>query len=103
MSDENQKSAATVFLDVHPEFRTAMATSRTFQEIKARATLNVDKETLYIVRGDTLGNEDDLYLDALARGAGSTVDDVYRQLFLELDEASRALIEGRAGVRRPPP
>lgn len=93
------KSAASVLLDTYPGLRAAMGASSAFHEIRARAALEIDGESLYVVRGDTLGEEDDLYVDALVRGAVSTSDDAYRRLFLELDPALRRPVEARAGLK----
>ncbi len=73
-----------------------MTASARFRELKARAGLVIDGETLYAVRGDTLGTEDDFYVDALAKGARpGAADPVYRDLFLELDERLQALVRQR--------
>lgn len=75
-----------------------MRESKVFDEIKLRAAIRIDDddEQLYIVKGDALGEEDDLFLDALAGGSrADTTDKLRRALFLELDEAQRALLAER--------
>lgn len=93
MPPQDEKSRAALFLDARPALRAAMKASEIFPELKKRKSLDIDDEQLYIVRGDTLGDEDDLYLDALVRGANPEgSDELSRRLFLELDEKSRSLI-----------
>ncbi len=73
-----------------------MERSECFSRIRARSALSIDDETQYIVRGDTLGSEDDLYLDALAKGIhAQDPGSEYRALYLELDEPLRSLIHTR--------
>lgn len=103
MSNESGKSSATKFLDEHPELRTAMSESKKFAELKERAAMDIDGERLYPVRGDTLGEEDDFYLDSLIKGSSPAgVDRMYgaaRELFLELDERLKSLIMERLDRR----
>lgn len=95
-----EKSSATRFLDANPELRRAMAESSVFEELKSRESLTIDGENLYVVRGDTLGDEDELFLDALARGSRPTAqDELSRALFLELSDELKAVVEGRLGRR----
>jgi len=65
MSDQVEKSSATLFLDEHPELRAAMAKSQKFPEVKKRSSLLIDGEQLYVVKGDVLGDEDELFLDGV--------------------------------------
>jgi hypothetical protein len=95
MDDQDQQSSATRFLDAHPELREAMRQSEPFSRIRDQSALRVDEETQYIVRDDTLGGEDDLFLDALARGSAAQDDDDYRALYLGLDESLRSLVNSR--------
>ena len=73
-----------------------MAASRSFTELKGRKLLGNDEEEeeqLYIVRGDTTGGEEELYVDAIFRGSNPEgSDELSRRLFLELDERSQSLI-----------
>jgi len=101
------KSSATLFLDEHPELRAAMSASKKFAEIKGQTQLDVDGERLYVVRGDTLGEEDDLYLDALAKGSSPQGEGrlyaLSRELFEELDDHLKSLIEQRLRKKRVAP
>lgn len=95
MPPQDEKSQAALFLNAHPQLRDAMAASSAFPELKKRKALDDEgeEEQLYIVRGDTLGDEEELYLDALFRGSNPEgSDELSRRLFLELDESSRSLI-----------
>ena len=88
-------SEAERFVQQHPELATATH-SPAFDTLKEQAVLDIDEERLYIVRGDTLGTEADLLVEALV--AGAQLDDPAdprRALYLELDEAARALIQAR--------
>jgi hypothetical protein len=101
----DQESSSSEFLDAHPELRTLMKESKLFFELKKRKALSVDEddeEQLYIVRGDTLGDEDELYVDALVRGSNPEgSDELSHKLFLELDEKNRSLIMERRQDRKP--
>jgi hypothetical protein len=98
MSEEPKEiqSPAEKILEAHPELCRAMRNSRVFAEIKSRNALEIDGEEFYIVKVDTLGSADDLFLDALAQGAKATAeDDLNRRLFLELDEAQKNALKER--------
>ena len=96
MNDAEPKSPATKFLDSHPQLRSAMRESKIFDEIKTRAALKIDGELLYIVKGDALGEEDDLFLDALAEGSREgAANELKRVLFLELNDEQKALLKER--------
>lgn len=102
MPEENEGSSASKFLNEHPELREAMARSQKFAELKKRKALPKDnaedheEEQLYVVRGDTVGDEDELVLDALVRGANpETNDALARELFLEMDQPQQALVMSR--------
>ncbi|HLM60410.1 MAG TPA: hypothetical protein VK308_06390 [Pyrinomonadaceae bacterium] len=98
MSDRQWKSSATKFLDAHPELRRAMRDSKIFDRIKQSAALLVDDEEFYVVKGDVLGDADELFLDALAEGRrAETADQTKRALFLELDDRQRTLLDERFG------
>ncbi|MGA9998100.1 MAG: hypothetical protein WBP93_21985 [Pyrinomonadaceae bacterium] len=103
MSNGSGKSIATKFLDEHPELRSAMSASKKFAELKERSAMDIDGERLYAVRGDTLGEEDDFYLDSLIKGSSQQGDgSVYsmsRELFLELDDRLKSLIMERLNKR----
>lgn len=96
MSLDENKSSAAKFLDEHKELREHMAKSQAFAEMKKRKLLSIDGEQIYIVQGDVQGDEDDLYVDSLVRGANPTTNDqLARSLFLELDEIQKDLIMKR--------
>lgn len=91
-------SDASDFLVTHPGLEAAMHASGRFAHVRDAAALEVDNERLYIVRGDTLGDEADLYLETLVRGARSDrQDDPNRAVFLELDDELQEVVRRRAG------
>ncbi len=96
MADETEKTYASNFLDKHPALRETMARSRKMDELEKKVALPKDDESeeqLYIVRGHTVGDKDELYVDALARGSNpETKDALARELFLEMDPALQALV-----------
>jgi hypothetical protein len=78
-----------------------MAESKSFAELKSQSSLDdVAGHTVYLVN-DTQGDEDALYVDALAKGAKGLLknqserqaEDIYRKLYLELDERLRSIVE----------
>jgi hypothetical protein len=90
-------SDAADLLHEHPGLERTMSTSERFARIRDGAVLEVDAERLYIVRGDTLGDEADLYLETLVRGACSErPDDPNRAVFLELDDELQDVVRRRA-------
>lgn len=90
-------SNAREFVHSHPGLAHAMASSPAFAAIKDRAALDIDdEERLYIVRGDTLGDEEDLFVETLVRGAqASDPDDPYRAVYEQLDDELRAVVDRR--------
>jgi hypothetical protein len=96
---EDIQSAATRLLDAHPRLREHMGRSRRFAELEAANRLEIDGGVHYVVRGDTLGGLDDLYVDALVRGASPHADELSRALFEELDDELKQLIKGRSRTR----
>jgi hypothetical protein len=73
-----------------------MRSSKAFAAIREVAALEIDAERLYIVRGDTLGDEEDLFLETLVRGAqASDPDDPNRAVYLELEDEMREVIDQR--------
>lgn len=77
-----------------------MRRSAAFEPVKRAAALEIDGETLYIVRGDTLGSEEDLFVEAIVRGAQrDDPDDPTRKVYLELDDEQRALVDERIETR----
>jgi hypothetical protein len=90
-------SDAADFLATHPGLEDAMRVSEWFPQVREAAVFEVDAERLYIVRGDTLGDEADLYLETLVRGARSEhPDDTNRAVFLELDDELQEVVRRRA-------
>lgn len=108
MSD-SFKSPETQFLDAHPRLRAFMSSSEKFAEIKELRKMEIpgDEEHLYVVRGDAVGGEDELFVDSLARGAtpqgAGQLYAASRELFEELDESLKALVEQRLGRKRDTP
>ena len=101
MPEDEFKSFANQVLDEHPGLRKAMAESESFAELKSRSSLDdFAGHTIYLVN-DTQGDEDALYVDALAKGAKGLLknqserqaEDIYRKLYLELDERLRSIVE----------
>lgn len=90
MSEERRGRGAR-FLDRHPALRRAMERSGTFPEMKRREAVEMDGAVHYVYQGDALGDEEDLYLDALVRGAAGQ-GELPRRLFEELDDEERALV-----------
>jgi hypothetical protein len=89
------------FLDAHPALRTAVQASPWFDALRRRAMIEIDGERLYVVRGDTLGSEEDLIVEALVRGARSIdPDDPHRRLYEELDGDLRAIVDARISQSR---
>jgi hypothetical protein len=88
-------SEAERFLDEHPAMAGIMETPA-FELLKEQASLDIDGERLYIVRGDTLGSEADLLLEALVVGAQlDDPTDPRRALYLDLDDGLRMSIDAR--------
>ena len=100
MPEDKYKTFANRVLDENPDLRSAMTQSEKFTELKDRFGLDeVAGKKVYLVN-DTQGDEDDLYVDALAKGVKASlknkteaVDDIYRELYLELDDRLRAVAE----------
>jgi hypothetical protein len=85
VKEEALQSRAAIFLDAHPELRAAQTRSEVFPRIREQASLAVAGRQFYLVHGDILGGEEELFLDRLARGARDKgADRLSRELFLEL-------------------
>jgi hypothetical protein len=92
-------TSAGRFLDATPGLR-AVRGSAAFADLKQAAALEIDDEVLYIVRGDTVGDEDELLVESLVLGARSTRDDdPARRLYLELGQAERRAVDDRVAGR----
>ena len=73
------------FLNRHPEIEQMRDRSQTWSQVKDQKRMKGLDGDLYVVRGDTMGDEDDLLVDTLARGgAPQTSDPMARSLFEEL-------------------
>lgn len=95
-----ERSAAEAFLDTHPRLREHMRASERFRRIEAGERLVIDGQTHYVVRGDTLGGQEALYLDSVSRGASASAGDPEaRALFAELDDDLKAVIRNRIKPR----
>lgn len=89
-------SDAQAFVRSYPGLVRSMHSSAAFAGIRDQAALEIDAERLYIVRGDTLGDEEDLFLETLVRGAqASDPDDPNRVVYLDLDDEMREVIDQR--------
>jgi hypothetical protein len=72
MSDQNEKSDATRRLDENPELRKAMSESESFRKFKeSHKSVIVDDAKYYVVGGDMLLDEDELYLYNLQQEAAN--------------------------------
>jgi hypothetical protein len=105
MPGQNYKSFATLILDKHPELRKAMSESERFAELKEQSSLDeVGGKVIYLVN-DMQADEDTLYVDALVKGfkglvknkMGDSVGEIYRKLFLELDDQLKSIVEEQIG------
>ena len=84
-------STTARFFAAHTELRRKMAASSAFPRVKQANLLEIDGEELYIVKGDALGDEEELYVEAVIRGAAGQ-DELNREVFAELDDEERELI-----------
>lgn len=89
-------TSAGEFVRANPGLEAAMRTSEPFARVRQGAVLELDDERLYIVRGDTLGDEAELFVETVVRGAqASDPSDPTREVYLELDDGLRALVRQR--------
>lgn len=80
-------------LRAHPELLALMDRSETFRRIAESARLEIDGTTHFLVRGDTLGSREELFVDALAAGSSpESADPLRRALFLELPPALQGVV-----------
>jgi hypothetical protein len=94
MEDPDARSEAARLLDRHPRLRALMDASPRFRRLAARKRIEIDGTASYVYRGDALGGLDDLFVDALVRGAApQTPDADARALFEEVDPDLRSVIE----------
>ena len=89
-------SGAREFVQSHPGLVRVMASSEAFASIKDGAALEIDGVREFIVRGDTFGEEEDLFVETLVRGAQSTdPNDPSRVVYEQLDDELRAVVDER--------
>lgn len=81
----------TRFFSEHPELRRRLADSAAFRRIKDEARVEIDGEELYISKGDALGSAEELFVEAVIRGAAGQ-GEANRDLAAELDPAERELV-----------
>ena len=64
-----------------------------WEQVRERYAVNALGPESYVVRGDTIGGSDELYLDALVRGSEpNSPDALARRLFEELSPAVQRVI-----------
>ena len=79
-------------MEAHPGLRQHMRSER-FVRLAFRKRIEINGRELYVVRGDLLSGLDDLYIDALVRGAAPQSPDAEAQaLFEELEPELRRVI-----------
>ena len=85
--------SARQFLEQHPELGQWKERSQIWPQVKQRHLLRGLDDELYRVQGDLIGDEDDLLVDALARGgADQSPDPLALQLFQELTPEMQQLV-----------
>jgi hypothetical protein len=95
------RTRAEAFLDEHRALRDARDRSAVWLRIRATSGFELQGRRLYVVGGDTLGGEDELYLDRLARGARAAgSDELSRELYLELPEELKKVVDNEL-LRQP--
>jgi hypothetical protein len=93
MTAPGPRERSPALLDAHPELRALMDRSEALRLLEERERVEIDGITRYIVRGDTLGSREELFVDALSRGSSSEgADPLSRALFLELPPALQDVI-----------
>jgi len=96
------RSRAELFLDQHPALRAAQGRSEVWPRIKEEAVIELGGTEAYIIAGDTLGGEAELFLDRVARGASAPGADVLsRALFLELSPELQAAVRRELRLDNP--
>ena len=85
---------AREFLMRYPELMQLREHSPTWRQLKDRYQLKDLDGDVYLVRGDSLGDQDDLLIDALARGSAEAGSDALaRRLFEELPAHLRQAVK----------
>jgi len=93
MPASESREPPPALLEAYPELRALMDRSEHFRTIEARDRIEMDGRIHYIVRGDTLGSREELFVDALCRGASPESGDLpSRALFLELPPTLKDVI-----------
>jgi hypothetical protein len=88
-----QRSHAEAFLDRHPALHAARSRSAVWPRVRDEGRIDLGGTEVYVVAGDTLGGEAELFLDRLARGSSAAgADPLSRALFLELPAELQALV-----------
>lgn len=89
-------SEAEEFVRAHPRLLKLMRSSSAFATIRNRRALEIDAERLYVVKGDTLGDEEDLFVETLVRGAqAADPSEPDRAVYMELDDEMREVVDQR--------
>lgn len=84
-------SSPAEFFASHPQIKRRMADSEAFDRVKSQARVEIDGEVLYVVKGDVLGDEDELLVETVIRGANDQGSQ-HRAVYLELSEAQQQQI-----------
>src|SRR5271165_6913249 len=85
--------SSAAFLEAHPELKAARERSAVWDHVMKRYAVEGLGPDSYVVRGDTIGDRDDLFVDALARGSSpDSPDRLARQMFEELPQELQRLI-----------
>jgi hypothetical protein len=88
----DSRSNARIFLDAHPALDRARTHSTVWPRIKDESRIRIGDEEMYTVGGDTLGGEEELFLDRLARGTRESGDSLSRALFAELPDTLQTVV-----------
>jgi hypothetical protein len=85
--------SSIAFLEANPGLLQARDRSAVWEQLMRRDAVDALGPDSYLVRGDTIGDRDDLYVDALARGSSpESPDPLARRLFEELSTDLRQLV-----------
>jgi len=84
--------SSSAFLQSHPELLKVRDQSAVWEQVRKLYAIEALGPEFYVIRSDTLGNRDDLFLDVLARGSSPETGDLLaRRLFEELPPHLREL------------
>jgi hypothetical protein len=85
--------SSAAFLNAHPELLRARERSAVWESLMKSYAVEALGPDAFLVRGDTIGNREDLFVDALARGSSPhSPDPLARRLFEELTPDLRSLV-----------